>query len=77
MGVLLLVRHGQASFGADDYDVLSEVGWEQVVWGGINYTPTEDYCLLTGSSSIYQSLRAEHAAAEDAAPARRPRSWCA
>ncbi len=29
MGHLLLVRHGQASFGADDYDVLSERGWEQ------------------------------------------------
>ncbi|CAI9411332.1 histidine phosphatase family protein [Nocardioides sp. T2.26MG-1] len=29
MGVVLLVRHGQASFGADDYDVLSETGWEQ------------------------------------------------
>ena len=25
----MLVRHGQASFGADDYDVLSEAGWEQ------------------------------------------------
>lgn len=29
MGVLLLVRHGQASFGADDYDVLSGTGHEQ------------------------------------------------
>ncbi len=29
MGLLLLVRHGQASWGADDYDVLSETGWEQ------------------------------------------------
>lgn len=29
MGVILLVRHGQASFGADDYDVLSGTGWEQ------------------------------------------------
>ena len=29
MGTVLLVRHGQASFGADDYDVLSPVGWEQ------------------------------------------------
>jgi broad specificity phosphatase PhoE len=29
MGVVLLVRHGQASFGADDYDVLSETGLEQ------------------------------------------------
>ena len=29
MGVLLLVRHGQASFGADDYDVLSPTGRDQ------------------------------------------------
>lgn len=29
MPLVLLVRHGQASFGADDYDVLSDVGREQ------------------------------------------------
>ncbi len=29
MGTLYLVRHGQASFGADDYDRLSELGWRQ------------------------------------------------
>jgi broad specificity phosphatase PhoE len=29
MGMVLLVRHGQASFGADDYDVPSETGVEQ------------------------------------------------
>lgn len=29
MGLVLLVRHGQASFGADDYDVLNETGTEQ------------------------------------------------
>lgn len=29
MGLVLLVRHAQASFGAEDYDVLSETGWEQ------------------------------------------------
>ncbi len=29
MGVLTFVRHGQASFGADNYDKLSEVGEEQ------------------------------------------------
>jgi broad specificity phosphatase PhoE len=29
MGQLLLVRHGQASWDAEDYDVLSPVGWEQ------------------------------------------------
>lgn len=29
MGVVLLVRHGQASFGTDDYDRLSDLGQEQ------------------------------------------------
>ncbi len=29
MGMVLLVRHGQASFGAEDYDVLSETGFAQ------------------------------------------------
>ena len=29
MGILYLVRHGQASFGADDYDVLSALGHQQ------------------------------------------------
>jgi len=29
MGVVHLVRHGQASFGARDYDQLSELGYEQ------------------------------------------------
>jgi broad specificity phosphatase PhoE len=31
MGNLYLVRHGQASFGADDYDMLSELGVRQSV----------------------------------------------
>ncbi len=31
MGTLYLVRHGQASFGADDYDQLSELGRRQCV----------------------------------------------
>lgn len=29
MGLVLLVRHGQASFGREDYDVLSDTGLEQ------------------------------------------------
>jgi broad specificity phosphatase PhoE len=29
MGQLLLVRHGQASWDSEDYDVLSSTGWEQ------------------------------------------------
>ena len=31
MGTLYLVRHGQASFGADNYDVLSALGVQQAV----------------------------------------------
>lgn len=45
MGQILLVRHGQASFGADDYDVLSEAGWAQgrllgKSLAGLGVTPT-------------------------------------
>lgn len=36
----------------------------QVPFGGILWTPSEDLCLLTGGSSIYQSLRAGVALAD-------------
>ena len=41
-------------------------GWSpsRSPFGGINWTPTEDFCLLTGNSSIYQSLRAGVALAD-------------
>ncbi len=32
MGSLLLIRHAQASFGADDYDRLSSLGHQQAQW---------------------------------------------
>jgi broad specificity phosphatase PhoE len=31
---LWLVRHGQAAFQADDYDQLTELGWQQARWLG-------------------------------------------
>ena len=34
MAELVLVRHAQASFGAVDYDRLSELGWRQARWLG-------------------------------------------
>jgi len=37
---------------------------QQVPFGGINWTPTEDFCLLTGNASIYHSLRAGVALAD-------------
>jgi broad specificity phosphatase PhoE len=45
MGSLHLIRHGQASFGAADYDQLSELGFEQssslgVSWEATGWAPT-------------------------------------
>ncbi|WP_300678876.1 prenyltransferase [Nocardioides sp.] len=36
----------------------------QTAWGGIQWTPSDDFALLTGCSSIYHSLRAGVALAE-------------
>jgi broad specificity phosphatase PhoE len=45
MSKLIVVRHGQASFLADDYDKLSELGWEQArqlgrYWASQDLIPT-------------------------------------
>ena len=37
MAELVLVRHAQASFGTDDYDRLSELGWRQARWLGEHF----------------------------------------
>ncbi len=37
MAELILVRHGQASFGAENYDKLSELGWRQSRWLGEDF----------------------------------------
>lgn len=34
MGAIHLIRHGQASWGSDDYDQLSELGYQQGAWLG-------------------------------------------
>jgi broad specificity phosphatase PhoE len=49
--VVLLVRHGQASFGADDYDVLSELGREQsrVVGDELRRRALRDPVLVHGT----------------------------
>jgi broad specificity phosphatase PhoE len=46
MGTLHLVRHGQASFGSDDYDQLSDLGIEQAAalgtsWEASGWAPTD------------------------------------
>ncbi len=40
MGILVLIRHGQASFLADDYDQLSELGMEQSRRLGLHWKST-------------------------------------
>jgi len=41
LGEIVLVRHGQASFGAEDYDKLSDLGHQQSNWLG-HYFRTHD-----------------------------------
>ena len=51
MGTLYLVRHGQASFGADNYDVLSPLGYRQCVRLGeyFDYKGIRFEAALTGT----------------------------
>jgi broad specificity phosphatase PhoE len=51
MGIVLLVRHGQASFGADDYDVLSDDGVTQGLTLGraLRATETEPTLVISGT----------------------------
>jgi phosphohistidine phosphatase SixA len=51
MGTLFLVRHGQASFGADNYDQLSPLGHEQGVRLGRYWARTGQgpQAVLTGT----------------------------
>ncbi len=61
MGQVILVRHGQASWGADDYDVLSPLGWEQARMLGNNLAERG----LTPTRIVVGGLR-RHAETADA-----------
>ncbi|MBN8432019.1 histidine phosphatase family protein [Microbulbifer salipaludis] len=41
MPEIFVVRHGQASFGSDNYDQLSELGWQQARWLGEHWAGEE------------------------------------
>lgn len=41
MSIVFLVRHAQASFGAEDYDALSELGFRQARWLGEYFVARE------------------------------------
>jgi hypothetical protein len=62
-----LVRHDIAFVVELWPSVRAGLDWvvsQQVPFGGIRWTPVDDFCLLTGNSSVYHSLRAGVALAE-------------
>lgn len=61
MGLLLLVRHGQASFGAADYDVLSPTGASQARHLGVHLRGlgTEPSLVLHGEMRRQRETAAE------------------
>lgn len=74
MGSIYLIRHGQASFGADDYDVLSAVGVRQAQILGAHLVELGlefDRCLsgdLRRQKDTAQHALAQYAEAGRAAP---------
>ena len=62
MGQILLVRHGQASWGAADYDVLSDLGEEQAAVVGAALADVRPDVVICGSM-LRQRRTAELAAA--------------
>ncbi len=60
MGNLYLVRHGQASFGADDYDQLSALGYQQSVRLGAYFAQQGLHFdgLITGTLKRHQQTLA-------------------
>ncbi len=60
MGTLYLVRHGQASFGAEDYDNLSELGERQSVRLGEYFAEREIHfdALIAGTLRRHQQTLA-------------------
>jgi len=57
---IVLVRHGQASFGTDDYDRLSALGQEQATWLG-EYMLAHDICA---DRVVHGGLRRQRETAE-------------
>ncbi len=75
MGTLHLVRHGQASFGTDDYDRLSELGFAQAAalgtaWeaGGAVFTDAFAGSMLRHAQTAITSIDASGLGEEDADP---------
>ena len=62
MGQLYLVRHGQASFGADDYDQLSDLGQRQSIRLGqyLHQTATEQFGAELKFEAVFMGSLKRH-----------------
>jgi broad specificity phosphatase PhoE len=62
MGQLYLVRHGQASFGADDYDQLSDLGQRQSIRLGqyLRQTATEQFGAELKFEAVFMGSLKRH-----------------
>jgi broad specificity phosphatase PhoE len=60
MSKILLIRHGQASFGKKDYDKLSDLGLQQATWLGnyLNETNLKPARIITGSLTRHKQTAA-------------------
>lgn len=68
MGVIYLVRHGQASFGGPDYDVLSELGHQQGTAVGVELRRRGIEPGLVRSGSLSRQLATAAQALPDVSP---------
>jgi broad specificity phosphatase PhoE len=76
VGQILLVRHGQASWGAADYDVLSDVGEQQAALVGRALAALTPAAVVHGRMRRQQRTAALAAAAAGwAAPLREDPRW--
>ncbi|MCS5558791.1 MAG: histidine phosphatase family protein [Oceanospirillaceae bacterium] len=61
MAELFLVRHGQASFGADDYDQLSSLGEQQAFWLGQYFADRDiEFDKIIIGTQLRHQQTAEH-----------------
>ena len=64
MGEIVFVRHGQASFGTDDYDRLSDLGWQQARWLGEHLAHEGRRFAVAASGDLRRHRETAHAIAE-------------
>ena len=75
MGTLYLVRHGQASFGTDDYDRLSELGQRQAVRLGQHWAERGLRFDAAITGTLKRHAQTFEGIAEGAGMALQPLAW--